>query len=245
MIKNSLDEIGRTLDEIELSATEIESSIVKPFSGLELPDIIRDVVDYLFPILGTYEAAFYMHFLRHSYLESGKPYFRIGTRPLQSRVVKSAYDGRPSSGKDVTAAISLPKVQSTLTALSEVGAIRKENEPNRDGTLYRVFLPEEINACNELRKSLEVSERQGESALEPDYYNIRENRLAIYERDEYKCKYCQKQLTRFTCTLDHITPVARGGDHSFDNLLTSCLECNSRKNVKPLGDFLAGGTRNN
>jgi 5-methylcytosine-specific restriction endonuclease McrA len=40
-------------------------------------------------------------------------------------------------------------------------------------------------------------------------YNIRENRLKVYERDDYKCKYCSKQLTRSTVTLDHITPVAR------------------------------------
>ena len=46
-------------------------------------------------------------------------------------------------------------------------------------------------------------------------------------------------ITRFTATLDHVTPVAEGGDNSFDNLLTACLSCNSQKNVRPVGDFIA------
>jgi 5-methylcytosine-specific restriction endonuclease McrA len=75
---------------------------------------------------------------------------------------------------------------------------------------------------------------------EADFYNVRENRLKVYERDNYKCRYCSKQLTRFTATLDHLTPVTAGGDNSFGNLLTACLDCNSRKNARPVGDFLAG-----
>ena len=78
------------------------------------------------------------------------------------------------------------------------------------------------------------------SESEVDYYNVRENRIKIYERDEYKCRYCGKQLTRFTSTLDHVKPVAEDGDNSFDNLVTACLECNSRKNKRLVGDFLAG-----
>ncbi len=72
-----------------------------------------------------------------------------------------------------------------------------------------------------------------------DYYNVKENRIKVYERDEYKCRYCGKQLTRFTSTLDHIKAVANDGDNSFDNLVTACLDCNSRKNKRPVGDFLA------
>jgi hypothetical protein len=77
---------------------------------------------------------------------------------------------------------------------------------------------------------------------EIDYYNVKENRIKVYERDSYKCRYCEKQLTRFTATLDHVKPVAEGGDNSFDNLLTACWDCNSTKNRKPLGDFLADRT---
>jgi 5-methylcytosine-specific restriction endonuclease McrA len=73
-----------------------------------------------------------------------------------------------------------------------------------------------------------------------DFYNVRENRLKIYERDNYRCNYCGKQLTWFTATLDHITPVSQGGDNNAENLKTACLQCNSRKTARPLGDFLIG-----
>ena len=75
------------------------------------------------------------------------------------------------------------------------------------------------------------------AAVDIDYYNVRENRINVYERDAYKCRYCDKQLTRFTATLDHVTPVAEGGDNGFDNLATACLDCNSRKHRRPVGDF--------
>ena len=68
---------------------------------------------------------------------------------------------------------------------------------------------------------------------------LRENRTKAYERDGYICRYCQKQLTRLTATLDHVKPIAEDGDNSLENLVTACLECNSRKNKRQLGDFLA------
>ncbi len=73
---------------------------------------------------------------------------------------------------------------------------------------------------------------------ELDYYNMAENRSKIFERDEYKCHYCKKQLTRFSATLDHIQPVSRGGDNSYNNLVTSCLHCNSSRGNRPVSDIL-------
>jgi len=61
----------------------------------------------------------------------------------------------------------------------------------------------------------------------------------VYLRDEYKCRYCGKQLTLLTATLDHITAVAAGGGNDLDNLATACLMCNSQKRKRPVGDFLA------
>ncbi len=36
-----------------------------------------------------------------------------------------------------------------------------------------------------------------------------------------------------------LKPVSEGGDNSYDNLVTACLSCNSRKTGKLLGDFMA------
>jgi hypothetical protein len=126
-----------------------------------------------------------------------------------------------------------------MTALEKIGAIRKEGEPNRDGTPYRVLIPDEIEACRKFRAERTATEPKPEIAdADIDYYNVRENRIKVYERDGYQCCYCQKQLTRFTATLDHVKPVVEGGDNGFENLVTACLNCNSRKHKRPVGDFL-------
>jgi hypothetical protein len=136
--------------------------------------------------------------------------------------------------------ISEGKVRETFRALEVIGAIRKDGEPNRDGTLYRVLIPDEIEACRTFRAERATAEPKPEiTDAELDFYNVRENRAKVYERDGYKCHYCDKQLTRFTATLDHIVPVAEGGDNGFGNLVTACLGCNSRKTGRPVGDFLA------
>jgi 5-methylcytosine-specific restriction endonuclease McrA len=129
-----------------------------------------------------------------------------------------------------------------MEALESVGAIRLEGDANRDGTLYRVMLPEEIGICQERRQELSVRATPVQvHEGEVDYYNVRENRSKVYERDSYKCRYCDKQLTRFTVTLDHVKSVRDGGDNSFENLVAACLVCNSKKNQRLVGDFIADG----
>ena len=239
-MKEMITQIRTLLSKMEIEAEQADSATaVRAFSGLELPDIICDVVDLLLPELKPYEASFYFYFLRHSIIADGTQYVRVSTRGLQSGIVKSAYTGSTSGGKDAESSImSLATVRQTIATLLAIGAIRQEGDANRDGTLYRVLLPEEIEICQ--RRRAEQSEPQIITASEgeADFYNVKENRQKIYERDNYKCTYCDKQLTRFTVTLDHITPVSEGGDNSAENLKTACLQCNSRKTARPLGDFL-------
>jgi DNA-directed RNA polymerase subunit RPC12/RpoP len=115
------------------------------------------------------------------------------------------------------------------------------DEPNREGTLYKVLLPEEIPSCAEAMRSAQVAlpPSAPDERKEGDFYNVPENRLRVFERDEYKCRYCGKQLTRFTATLDPLQPVSNGGDNSLDNLTTACLHCNSRRVARPVMDALA------
>ena len=49
-------------------------------------------------------------------------------------------------------------MQETIRALESIGAIRKEGEPTRDGTLYRVLVPDEIEACRKFRSERMSSE---------------------------------------------------------------------------------------
>lgn len=236
-MKETISQIRDLLDSMELEASDAEDiAAMQPFSGLELPDIMCDVVDLLMPTLTPYEMVYYLYLLRNSILQTGKAHIRVSVSRLRSGVVKSAY----AQGRSSENGVSEQQIQKVLRNLEEIGAIRREGEPNRDGTLYRLLLPEEIELCQQARAERQESHPVPEIADNAiDYYNVRENRGKVYERDSYKCQYCGKQLTRFTATLDHVTPVAAGGDNSFDNLRTACLSCNSQKNVRPVGDFMA------
>jgi HNH endonuclease len=229
-----LEKIRQLLNELE---DEMETGAASvgdhDFSGLELPLIIQEIVDDLQPLLSPYEAAFYWYAFRHSIAKDGNPHVRLSGKALRRGCVKSSY----STAIENT--ISEGKVREIFRALEIIGAIRKEGEPNRDGTLYRVLIPDEVEACRKFRAERTATEPKPEiAAADIDYYNVRENRIKVYERDAYKCRYCDKQLTRFTATLDHVTPVAEGGDNGVENLVTACLGCNSRKHKRPVGDFL-------
>lgn len=51
------------------------------------------------------------------------------------------------------------------------------------------------------------------------------SRRVILERDNHTCAYCGE----YGDTVDHIHPLSRGGTWRWDNVITSCLECNGKK----------------
>jgi hypothetical protein len=161
---------------------------------LELPLIIQEIVDDLQPLLTPYEAVFYWHLFRHSLAKNGTPHLRVSTRNLRRGVVRSS----KSNAAENT--ISEQKVTEALRALEGAGAIRKEGEPNRDGALYRVLIPDEIEACRKFRAERTVAKPNPEiDTADIDHYNVRENRIKVYERDAYKCRYCDKQAYALHC----------------------------------------------
>jgi 5-methylcytosine-specific restriction endonuclease McrA len=44
---------------------------------------------------------------------------------------------------------------------------------------------------------------------------------------KHRCVYCGKKPQRLT--MDHITPISKGGSHTMHNIVPSCIHCNSRK----------------
>ncbi len=59
------------------------------------------------------------------------------------------------------------------------------------------------------------------------YKRIMLNRKNIIRRDAFQCQYCGK--TDAPLTIDHIIPRSRGGEDSWENLITACRRCNSKK----------------
>lgn len=239
---NEIEEIRRLLANIEahlVTDSDAEQRALRNMDALEFPELVVAIVDFLQPILEPYEAAIYWHLFRHSILENGTQYARTSTRSLQSGIIIS----RSGQSSD----LSYGAVQTALQGLESKGAITRAGDTTREGTLYKICLPEEIPLCQERMRTAVVEEPSSliDQVTELDYYNITENREKVFERDQFKCHYCQKQLTRFTATLDHIQPVSRGGDNSFSNLVTACLHCNSRRGNRPVMDAIINGGKTN
>lgn len=55
------------------------------------------------------------------------------------------------------------------------------------------------------------------------------SRRNILLRDRHTCQYCGVAFPASQLTLDHVRPRSRGGDGSWENLVTSCGRCNTRK----------------
>jgi 5-methylcytosine-specific restriction endonuclease McrA len=64
----------------------------------------------------------------------------------------------------------------------------------------------------------------------------KKRRLEVLARDQWTCFYCQMPAT----TVDHVIPIINGGDPlAYDNLVSSCSSCNSKKGSRGQGVFLA------
>jgi 5-methylcytosine-specific restriction endonuclease McrA len=51
----------------------------------------------------------------------------------------------------------------------------------------------------------------------------------VFERDKNQCQYCSKTFPREELNLDHVIPRHYGGKTTWENIVCSCIKCNSRK----------------
>lgn len=59
-------------------------------------------------------------------------------------------------------------------------------------------------------------------------------RFEIFKRDGFKCAYCGKEPPGIVLEVDHIEAKSNGGTDDFENLITSCFDCNRGKRNIPL-----------
>jgi 5-methylcytosine-specific restriction endonuclease McrA len=53
------------------------------------------------------------------------------------------------------------------------------------------------------------------------------SRREVFVRDGYRCQYCGAKAKDLT--LDHVMPRSRGGQHTWDNIVSACKPCNHGK----------------
>jgi len=51
----------------------------------------------------------------------------------------------------------------------------------------------------------------------------------VFERDKNQCQYCAKVFYREELNLDHVIPRHAGGRTTWENIVCSCVKCNTRK----------------
>lgn len=59
------------------------------------------------------------------------------------------------------------------------------------------------------------------------------NRASVLARDDKTCQYC----FRAGDTIDHVIPRSHGGKHVWENVVTACRKCNSKKDDKTLEEL--------
>jgi 5-methylcytosine-specific restriction endonuclease McrA len=65
-----------------------------------------------------------------------------------------------------------------------------------------------------------------------DRIRIRFSRLNIYARDGFTCQYCAVRFPTEDLTFDHVLPRSCGGRTTWENIVTSCIRCNSAKGAR-------------
>ena len=58
---------------------------------------------------------------------------------------------------------------------------------------------------------------------------VKFTRYNIFERDKNTCQYCGGIFEKKDLNLDHVVPKHRGGPTSWENIVCSCVKCNTKK----------------
>jgi 5-methylcytosine-specific restriction endonuclease McrA len=179
--------------------------------------------------LGPIDRAAYSHLLRHSRIE-GKLRVRFSI-PWLTRGIR----------------VSASATRLALRRLIDHGALRVV-ERSKAGHVVEVRLPEEILADlppkvvtagePQQTNSQRIPLGPGVKLEEQDFLRAKTLRQSIHAREAGRCFYCLRLLAPHMKCLDHVLPRAQSGRNSYRNLVSCCLECNSRKGPCRAEDFL-------
>lgn len=59
--------------------------------------------------------------------------------------------------------------------------------------------------------------------------HVRFSRANVFARDDHTCQYCDERFAKSDLNLDHVVPRSHGGRSTWENVVTSCVDCNRRK----------------
>ena len=194
-------------------------SIKKPNAEL----VCKQFEDALAPRLrlSPVDRAVYYHLLRHSRLE-GKSRLHFSLTWLARNL-----------------GLSEDTVRAALRRLVQHRALRLVDR-SKAGHVMDVRLPKEVPGArrSSAQTCVAVPSPDGGNLEEIDFMRTRELRQAIHTREGGVCFYCLRRIGPQMHCLDHVMPRAQLGPNSYRNLVSCCLDCNSRKRERPAADFL-------
>lgn len=176
--------------------------------------ILAQIEDKLFPqlALDVHERVMYYFVFRHT-VASGKPEMNMGLPDI-------------AAGTNM----SQTKARETIRSLDAKGL---KISRSKDGHRVEVVLPKSIPGV-----ILSSPAEESVDIEQIDFYRARRYVVALLEREQNSCFYCAKPVTVDACALDHVRPLARGGDNTFRNVVAACHECNSLKQDMDGADFV-------
>jgi len=58
---------------------------------------------------------------------------------------------------------------------------------------------------------------------------VRFSRINILTRDKWRCCFCGEKFSTKELNYDHVIPRSQGGKTTWENIVSSCYKCNSKK----------------
>src|ERR1700733_9138337 len=58
---------------------------------------------------------------------------------------------------------------------------------------------------------------------------VKFSRINVFTRDEFRCQYCGERKGPHELNYDHVVPRVQGGQTVWENIVTSCYDCNAMK----------------
>lgn len=101
------------------------------------------------------------------------------------------------------------------------GALAKARE-------WRAANTEKVSAYDAKKRAIRRGAARGGRVTAAEWETIK-------ERHQHRCAYCGCKPARLT--MDHIIPLARGGQHEPSNIAPACSRCNSQKHAASPIDF--------
>jgi 5-methylcytosine-specific restriction endonuclease McrA len=96
---------------------------------------------------------------------------------------------------------------------------------------WKIANPAKARAINSKRRAVYRAATIGDAKHIKAFYEF------VANAERIACHWCGKPVKKTDRCVDHIIPLARGGQHVVFNLCCSCARCNNRKHTKFPAEF--------